>query len=119
MFLDETGATTKMARRHGRAPRGQRLSASVPLGGAAQTGVTVPAAAVIWYAGQPWAYVETAAGHYQRRPLSVDARNASGWFEANGFHAGERVVVRGGELLISQELLPPPGVKPAGDGDGD
>ena len=97
----------------------QRLSASVPLGGAARTGVTVPAAAVIWYAGQPWAYVETAAGHYQRRPLSVDARNASGWFEPNGFHAGERVVVRGGELLISQELLPPPGVKPAGDGDGD
>ena len=32
MFLDETGATTKMARRHGRAPRGQRLSASVPHG---------------------------------------------------------------------------------------
>lgn len=32
MFLDETGATTKMARRHGRAPRGQRLRASVPHG---------------------------------------------------------------------------------------
>lgn len=96
----------------------QRLSASVPLGSAVRTGVTVPAAAVIWYAGQPWAYVETGAGHYQRHPLSMDARNASGWFEASGFRAGERVVVRGGELLISQELLPPPGVKPAG-GDGD
>lgn len=97
----------------------QRLSASVPLGGASQTGVTVPDAAVIWYAGQPWAYVETAAGHYQRRPLSVTARNASGWFEAAGFRAGERVVVRGGELLLSQELLPPPGVKPAGGDDDD
>jgi hypothetical protein len=91
----------------------------VSLGSATQTGVTVPAAAVIWYAGQPWAYVETAVGHYQRRPLSVDARNASGWFEANGFRAGERVVVRGGELLLSQELLPPPGVKPAGGDDDD
>lgn len=97
---------------------GQRLTATVPLGGAAQNGVTVPAAAVIWYAGQPWAYVETAAGHYQRHPLSVDARNAGGWFEPTGFRAGVRVVVRGGELLLSQELLPPPGVKPAG-GDGD
>jgi multidrug efflux system membrane fusion protein len=96
----------------------QRLTATVPLGGAARTGVTVPAAAVIWYAGQPWAYVETAAGHYHRCPLSVDARTANGWFESNGFRAGERVVVRGGELLLSQELLPPPGVKPAG-GDGD
>lgn len=31
-FVDETGATAKMARRHGRAPRGQRLSTSVPHG---------------------------------------------------------------------------------------
>jgi transposase len=32
VFIDETGATTKMARRHGRAPRGQRLKLSVPFG---------------------------------------------------------------------------------------
>jgi transposase len=30
VFIDETGADTKMARRHGRAPRGQRLRSSVP-----------------------------------------------------------------------------------------
>ncbi len=32
VFIDETGASTKMARRHGRAPRGQRLGCSVPHG---------------------------------------------------------------------------------------
>lgn len=32
MFIDETGANTKMARRHGRAPRGERLRMSVPHG---------------------------------------------------------------------------------------
>jgi len=32
VFIDETGASTKMARRHGRAPRGQRLRSSVPHG---------------------------------------------------------------------------------------
>jgi transposase len=32
VFLDETWATTNMARRYGRAPRGQRLVASVPHG---------------------------------------------------------------------------------------
>jgi len=51
VFLDETGATTKMARRHGRAPRGQRLRASVPhghwktttfIGGLRITGMTAP-----------------------------------------------------------------------------
>jgi transposase len=32
VFIDETGASTKMARRHGRALRGQRLRMSVPHG---------------------------------------------------------------------------------------
>jgi transposase len=32
IFLDETWATTNMARSHGRAPRGERLVASVPYG---------------------------------------------------------------------------------------
>ena len=32
MFIDETGASTRIARRHGRAPRGQRLRCSVPHG---------------------------------------------------------------------------------------
>ncbi len=32
MFIDETGATTAMARRRGRAPKGQRLRAGIPQG---------------------------------------------------------------------------------------
>jgi transposase len=32
VFLDETAVTTKMVRQHGRAPRGERLVASVPHG---------------------------------------------------------------------------------------
>ena len=32
MFIDETGASTKMARLRGRAPRGQRLRSGVPHG---------------------------------------------------------------------------------------
>jgi len=32
VFLDETGATTKMARLRGRSPRGERCRASVPHG---------------------------------------------------------------------------------------
>lgn len=97
---------------------GWRLAASVPLQAAESDGVSVPTAAVLWYAGQPWVYVQTAAGSFQRRPLAMDARQATGWFQARGFQVGDRVVVRGAELLLSQELLPPPGTKaPAGDGD--
>ena len=51
VFIDETGATTKMARCYGRAPRGQRLRSSVPhghwktttfIGGLRLTGMTAP-----------------------------------------------------------------------------
>jgi transposase len=51
VFLDETGASTKMARRHGRAPRGERLRMSVPhghwktttfIGGLRLSGMTAP-----------------------------------------------------------------------------
>ncbi len=99
---------------------GWRLAASVPLQAAERNGVTVPAAAVLWYAGQPWVYVQTAVDSFQRRPLALDARQATGWFQPSGFRVGDRVVVRGAELLLSQELLPPPGTKaPTGDGDDD
>jgi transposase len=51
VFIDETGASTKMARRHGRTPRGERLKASVPhghwmtttfVGGLRLSGMTAP-----------------------------------------------------------------------------
>ena len=40
MFLDETGTSTRMARRYGRAPRGERCRMAVPLGNDRTTTVT-------------------------------------------------------------------------------
>ena len=51
IFVDETGASTKMARRYGRAPRGERLRMAVPhghwmtttfVGGLRLSGMTAP-----------------------------------------------------------------------------
>jgi len=98
---------------------GARLAADVPEPGASQSGVRVPAAAVIWYAGQPWVYVETAPGDFRRQPLPQSARGAAGWFVSVGLRPGQRVVVHGGELLLSQELKPPAGAKVSGGGDDD
>ncbi len=51
MFIDETGANTKMARLHGRAPRGERLRVPIPhghwktttfIGALRLTGMTAP-----------------------------------------------------------------------------
>lgn len=98
---------------------GQRFAAAVPIGTAQASGVVIPDTAVLWYAGEPWVYVETSPGHFLRRPISIDARAAKGWFQARGFKAGARVVIHGGELLLSQELKPPPGAAPAGGDDDD
>lgn len=98
---------------------GQRITASVPLPQPARQGVRVPAAAVLWYAGQPWVYAEIAPGQFRRQPLPAAAQDAQGWFVASGLRSGERVVVRGAELLLSQELKPPPGAKPATGDDDD
>jgi hypothetical protein len=99
---------------------GQRLDARMPLPQPARAGVRVPADAVIWYAGQPWVFAETAPGRFQRQPLPATARDAQGWFVSEGLRRGQRVVVRGAELLLSQELKPPPGARPAmGDDDDD
>jgi hypothetical protein len=98
---------------------GARLAAAVPEPGPAVSGVRVPAAAVIWYAGQPWVYVETAPGDFRRQPLPESARGAADGFVRAGLRPGQRVVVHGGELLLSQELKPPAGAKTSGGGDDD
>ena len=99
---------------------GQRITAHMPLPQPAHAGVRVPADAVLWYAGQPWVYAETAPGHFERVPLPADSRDAQGWFVSGGLRKGQRVVVRGAELLLSQELKPPPGARAAtGDDDDD
>lgn len=98
---------------------GQRLAAEIPVGVTQAHGVVIPDAAVLWYGGEPWAYVETAPAHFVRHLISSDGREAKGWFQRKGFKPGERVVVRGGELLLSQELKPPPGAASAGGDDDD
>ncbi|MDE2264709.1 MAG: hypothetical protein KGL29_02315 [Alphaproteobacteria bacterium] len=98
---------------------GQRFAAVVGIGASSATGVVIPDAAVLWYAGEPWVYVETAPGHFTRRLIITDARDAKGWFQVKGFKAGERVVVHGSELLLSQELKPPASATSAGGDDDD
>jgi hypothetical protein len=98
---------------------GQRLAVRMALAGNHAAAVQVPREAVVWYAGQPWVYVERAPGQFQRVPLPARTRGEGGWIVDGALHAGQRVVVRGGELLLTQELKPPPGTAPAGGDDDD
>lgn len=97
---------------------GQRLAVAVAADASGHA-VQVPPEAVVWYAGQPWVYVEQAPGQFRREPLGDGQRSGSAWVVDGALRPGQRVVVRGAELLLTQELKPPPGTAPAGGDDDD
>jgi len=112
---------------------GMRLSARSPGSGdeASREGGLVPASAVIWHAGQAWIYVREAQGgageadeaarngaepaaaasspstvridSFQRRGLPNAVRLGDQWF-VPGLETDDPVVVRGAQLLLSEEL---------------
>ena len=89
-----------------RAP-GTPLLAYLPTSAAAVQGVVVPSGAVVWYAGQPWAYVQAGPTRFARRPLGQAAETDGGFFVTGDLKAGDRVVTSGAQLLLSEEQRPP------------
>lgn len=87
--------------------------------GPAHIGVVVPAAAIVWSAGQAWAYKEIAPNRFQRLPVATDEPVMDGWFVTAQFASGNRVVVRGAEELFSAETQPASGAGKEGEGDED
>jgi len=76
----------------------------VPQSGPGVAGVEVPYSAVVWYAGKPWIYVEQAPGRFVRRAVGRHTENGSDWFVRAGLRSGERIVVTGGQMLLSEEF---------------
>ncbi|MDE2092527.1 MAG: metal transporter [Burkholderiales bacterium] len=86
---------------------GARLQAFVPRGNAgAAAGVVVPANALVWFAGQPWAFVQATPERFARTPVPTTAPMGDGYFVSQGIAPGARVVVSGAQLLLSEELKP-------------
>lgn len=83
---------------------GSAVTAFLTRSGASQRGVVLPATAVVRAAGLPWAYVQSDERAFTRRPVTDATPTMDGWFVSRGFEAGERVVVRGAQVLLSEEL---------------
>ena len=83
---------------------GMRVHAWAPVSGQRLNGVALPLTAVVWHAGQPWAYRQMDAERFARTAIASYRDDAGGWFVAQGFAPGERVVVTGGQMLLSEEL---------------
>jgi hypothetical protein len=88
----------------GRLRIGMRLDAWIPTTNTPLMGVFVPDNAMIWYDGQPWVYIEKEEGLYQRRSVLQGLAAAGGLFVENGLTNGERLVVKGSQMLLSEEF---------------
>lgn len=83
---------------------GMSVTASLPVGKNEVSGVIIPDSALVWWQGKGWVYVQKDSSRFVRREVPSDAPVESGWFAEKGFTAGERVVVRGAQMLLSEEF---------------
>jgi multidrug efflux system membrane fusion protein len=85
-------------------PVGFQFTAGFPISEKVFTGVRIPEAAVIWYAGAAWVYVRISATEFERRLITTQYPDAGGWFVSAGVHPGEELVIQGAELLFADEF---------------
>ena len=84
--------------------QGMRLDAWIPQNDEPLRGFHIPEQAVVWYAGQPWAYVQQGEATYKRRPLASGENVVDGIFIQSGFKEGEALVIAGSQMLLSEEF---------------
>ena len=83
---------------------GMRLHVWLPGTGYSGQGIGIPDSAIVWYAGEAWAYVQTDAETFSRRNLETEADMGSGWLVNKHFQPGERIVISGAQTLLSEEF---------------
>ena len=93
---------------------GSNIAAYLPTARQTTRGVLIPAGAIVWYGGQPWAYLQISAERFGRYPVAQNSPMQGGVFMTEGFKPGQRIVIRGAQLLLSEELLPQPGSSSSG-----
>lgn len=83
---------------------GSVVTAFLMVPGESQTGVLLPALAVVRAAGLAWAYLQTAEGEFTRREVTTMASLPDGWFVTQNFKPGDHVVITGAQTLLSEEF---------------
>ena len=79
------------------------MSAEIPIGPPVD-GVEVPADAVVRWQGKLYAFAEVGKGEFARQQIPTNIATPNGWLVRSGFDSGAGVVVRGAQLLLSQEM---------------
>ncbi len=84
---------------------GERLEVWAPVG-AAESGVLIPASAVVISNGKYWCYVETKANVFLRTELDTSMPAAEGFFVQHGIAAGSKIVTTSAGQLLARETNP-------------
>jgi hypothetical protein len=69
--------------------------------------VFLPSSAIVWYGGDALAYVATGPNRFSRRVVRLARSVEGGYLATSGLIAGERLVTRGAQQLLSSQLLTP------------
>ena len=83
---------------------GLAVTAQIPIPGLPRKGVVIPTAAVVRVGGKAYAFIQTSANEFVRRELSLGQPVQGGFLVSANFSAGDRVVVQGAQLLLSEEF---------------
>lgn len=83
---------------------GMRVNAWIPGTTGTRQGVLIPESSVVWHDGRAWAYHRAGESFLLRSALEDKRQFAGGWFVEKGFRPGEDIVVKGAEMLLSEEF---------------
>jgi len=82
---------------------GLAVTGFLELPGEPLPGVVVPDAAVVRADDRTWIYVQTGDTLFARREIIPDRPVSGGWFVTNNAAPGDKVVVTGAQVLLSEE----------------
>jgi hypothetical protein len=82
---------------------GMSAVAVLPSGPAVE-GAVVPSSAILWQQGRAWAYFRTTPKTFARRAIRTDLPAPKGGYVVQGLPDNTEVVVRGAQMLLSEEL---------------
>jgi len=82
---------------------GMNVLAYLPTGTSVD-GVTVPAAAIVWWQDRAWVYRRTAPDTFTRVEIGTDLPSPGGGYIVKGLPQDADIVTRGAQLLLSEEF---------------
>lgn len=69
-----------------------------------ERGLVMPEEAVVWLQGKAWIYLRTTATSFERREIVPERSAPDGGYVATGIPADAAIVVRGAQMLLSEEF---------------